>query len=99
MLDFYQPHWPLALWQQHMGVMRTYGRIDTGGRIYVLAPPSDGEQPHEIRQPDGFRSDHKRPNQSIEPAASRRAIQLSMSSNRQSEPTRVPGRGGSSCSR
>src|SRR5262249_17538021 len=54
MRDFYQPRWPLALWQQHPGVMRTYGRIDSVGRIHALAPPNDSEQPREIPQPHGF---------------------------------------------
>ncbi len=54
MRDFYQPHWPLALWQQHPGVMRTYARVDSRGRIYALAPPHGSEQPREIPQPHGF---------------------------------------------
>jgi hypothetical protein len=54
MRDFYQPHWPLALWEQHVGVMRTYARIDSRGRIYVLAPPEGSGQAREIPQPRGF---------------------------------------------
>jgi hypothetical protein len=52
--DFYQPHWALSFWEQHAGVMRTYARIDARGRIYVWAPPADGQPAHEIPQPRGF---------------------------------------------
>jgi hypothetical protein len=54
MRDFYQPRWPLELWEQHPGVMRTYARIDSRGRIYALAPPKGREPPREIPQPRGF---------------------------------------------
>ncbi len=54
MLDFYQPRWPLALWQQHAGVMRPYRRIVSAGRICALAPPVAGHLPREISQPAGF---------------------------------------------
>jgi hypothetical protein len=54
MHDFYQPHWPLSLWEQHPGVMRTYARLDSRGRIYALAPPTGRETPREIPQPAGF---------------------------------------------
>jgi hypothetical protein len=54
MRDFYQPHWPLSLWEQHTGVMRTYARIDSRGRIYALALPAGSESPREIPQPPGF---------------------------------------------
>ncbi len=54
MRDFYQPHWPLSLWEQHPGVIRTYARVDSRGRIFALAPPNGREQPREISQPPGF---------------------------------------------
>jgi hypothetical protein len=46
-----------------------------------------------------MRSTHNRPNHAMESTASRRTIQLLMSSTRQSAATRVLARGGSSCSR
>jgi hypothetical protein len=54
MRDFYQPHWPLSLWEQHPGVMRTYARVDSRGRIFALAPPNGRGSPREIPQPPGF---------------------------------------------
>jgi hypothetical protein len=52
--DFYQPHWPSQLWEQHAGVMRTYARVDSRGHIYALAPPNGRESRHKIPQPPGF---------------------------------------------
>ena len=56
----------VALFQQHTMLWRAFGRIDTPGRIYVLAPPAiEGAAPHDIPQPKGFPlQPHKRPNQS-----------------------------------
>ena len=45
---------PQNLWEQHLGVMRGFARIDTRGRIFVLAPPRNTEPPRNIPQPAGF---------------------------------------------
>ena len=52
--EFYQPRWPLSLWEQHAGVMRIYARLDSRGRIYVWTPPGGSQAAHEIQQPTGF---------------------------------------------
>jgi hypothetical protein len=45
---------PHSMYQQHTGVMRAFGRIDSHGHIYLLAPPSDHNLPHDTPQPAGF---------------------------------------------
>ncbi|MBA2242984.1 MAG: hypothetical protein H0W04_08875 [Chthoniobacterales bacterium] len=45
---------PQSLYQQHLGVMRSFGRIDSRGRIFILAPPHEAGPPQEITQPTGF---------------------------------------------
>ena len=46
---------PASLFQQHTMLWRAFGRIDSRGRIHVLAPPrDDGVGPREVAQPTGF---------------------------------------------
>jgi len=45
---------PTSLFEQHGMLWRAFGRIDSRGRIYVLAPPPQQGTPHEIPQPAGF---------------------------------------------
>jgi hypothetical protein len=45
---------PISFSQQHTMLCRAFGRIDSRGRIYLLAPPQDDQSPHETAQPAGF---------------------------------------------
>src|SRR5689334_2915835 len=45
---------PKELFQQHTMLWRAFGEIDNHGRIYVFAPPQNGESPRKIPQPVGF---------------------------------------------
>jgi hypothetical protein len=90
---------PPSMYQQHTGVMRAFARIDAHGQIYLLAPPADGGSPRETPQPAGFPVKPQRPNQAMELTASRRIIQLSITSISQLAATRAFARGSSSCSR
>ena len=45
---------PQSAYQQYTMVMRAFAKIDAHGRIYLLAPPSEGGSPREIPQPSGF---------------------------------------------
>jgi hypothetical protein len=66
---------PVALFQQHTMLWRAFGRIDSRGRIYVLAPPKGEGAPREITQPAGFPlQPHQRPNQAVERTATRCAF-------------------------
>jgi hypothetical protein len=61
---------PTSLFQQHGMLWRAFGRIDSRGRIYVLAPPQQQGTPREIPQPAGFPLQPRtRPNQSMKPTA------------------------------
>ena len=64
---------PTSFFQQHTMLWRAFGRIDSRGRIYMLAPPQDGA-PREIAQPPGFPVQPRlRPNQAIEDSESIRS--------------------------
>ena len=43
-----------------LGAMRAYAKIDGRGRIYLLAPPQEGESPRETAQPTGFPVDPRK---------------------------------------
>ena len=45
---------PQSAYQQHIGVMRAFAKIDARGQIYLLGPPTDRGTPHEMSQPAGF---------------------------------------------
>jgi hypothetical protein len=45
---------PTSRFEQHTMLWRAFGRIDSRGRIYLLAPPHGEEGPREITQPAGF---------------------------------------------
>jgi hypothetical protein len=69
---------PTPLFQQHTMLWRAFGRIDTRGRIFVLAPPpTDAAAPREIAQPAGFPlQPRKRPNQAMQRTASKPATDV-----------------------
>ena len=62
---------PKSLFVQHTMLWRAFGRIDSRGRIYMLAPPSGAEAaPRAIPQPSGFPLEpRKRPNQAMQRTA------------------------------
>lgn len=45
---------PSSVFQHYSITMRAYSKIDSRGRIYLLAPPSDHSGPKETTQPQGF---------------------------------------------
>jgi hypothetical protein len=45
---------PHSAYQEHTITMRAFSKIDSRGRVYLLAPPSDHGAPKEISQPAGF---------------------------------------------
>ena len=66
---------PTSVFQQHTMLWRAFGRIDTRGRIFVLAPPAtDAVAPREIAQPAGFPlQPRERPNQAMQRTATKAA--------------------------
>ncbi len=87
---------PTPFFQQHGMRWRAFGRIDSRGRIFVLAPPSsEGAAPHEVEQPQGFPlQPHKRPNHAMQPTAGRRTLKISMTPTSSPAATRALASGG-----